>query len=57
MLLKGALHVHTTCSDGPLSIPEVATVQSELGFGLVAIKGDVLRNRCNDHDSNMTSTH
>jgi hypothetical protein len=37
MLLKGALHVHTTCSDGVLTIPEVASVYAELGFGFVAI--------------------
>ena len=37
MLLKGALHVHTTCSDGELSIPEVVEVYSGLGFDYIAL--------------------
>ena len=37
MLLKGALHVHTTCSDGTLSIPEVVHVYEALGFDFLAL--------------------
>jgi predicted metal-dependent phosphoesterase TrpH len=37
MHLKGALHVHTTCSDGELSVPEVLAVYQNLGFDFVAL--------------------
>ncbi len=37
MLLKGALHVHTTCSDGELSIAEVLEVYAARGFDAVAL--------------------
>jgi hypothetical protein len=37
MLLKGALHVHTTCSDGQLSIPEVIEAYHTLGFDFIAL--------------------
>ena len=37
MLLKGALHVHTTCSDGSLTIEQVLEVYSNLGFDFVAL--------------------
>jgi hypothetical protein len=37
MLIKGALHVHTTCSDGSLSIREVVTVYEKLGFDFIAL--------------------
>jgi hypothetical protein len=37
MLLKGALHVHTTCSDGALSVGEVLDVYRDLGFDFVAL--------------------
>jgi hypothetical protein len=37
MHLKGALHVHTTCSDGELTIKEAATVYEALGFDFVAL--------------------
>lgn len=42
MLLKGALHTHSTCSDGVLSIPEVVQAYAELGFDFLALT---------DHDS------
>lgn len=37
MHLKGALHVHTTCSDGELTIAEVVQVYTRLGFDFVAL--------------------
>jgi predicted metal-dependent phosphoesterase TrpH len=37
MLLKGALHVHTTCSDGELTVAEAAAVYRELGFDFIAL--------------------
>jgi hypothetical protein len=37
MLLKGALHVHTTCSDGNLSIREAVAVYESLGFDFIAL--------------------
>jgi hypothetical protein len=37
MHLKGALHVHTTCSDGELSIHEVVRIHEELGFDFIAL--------------------
>jgi len=36
MLLKGALHVHTTCSDGELTPQEVANAYEERGFDFIA---------------------
>jgi hypothetical protein len=36
MLLKGALHVHTTCSDGKLSPQQVADAYGSLGFDFIA---------------------
>lgn len=37
MHLKGALHVHTTCSDGDLSVAEVLRVYAALGFDFIAL--------------------
>lgn len=37
MLLKGALHVHTTCSDGNLIIEEAIEVYKNLGFDFIAL--------------------
>lgn len=37
MILKGALHVHTTCSDGELTIEETVSVYSRLGFDFIAL--------------------
>lgn len=37
MHLKGALHTHTTCSDGELSIEEVVRIYSGLGFDFIAL--------------------
>ncbi len=36
MLLKGCLHLHTTCSDGKLTPQEVADVYSALGYDFIA---------------------
>jgi hypothetical protein len=37
MHLKGALHTHTTCSDGEMSVGEVVRVYAALGFDFVAL--------------------
>ncbi len=37
MILKGGLHIHTTCSDGELSIDEVVVVYENLGFDFIAL--------------------
>lgn len=37
MLLKGALHVHTTCSDGTMTIAEVVGIYERLGFDFIAL--------------------
>ena len=37
MHLKGGLHVHTTCSDGDLSIEEVVRIYEGLGFDFIAL--------------------
>jgi hypothetical protein len=37
MHLKGGLHIHTTCSDGELSLEEVIRVYSGLGFDFIAL--------------------
>jgi len=36
MLLKGSLHIHTTCSDGKFTPQEAADIYSELGFDFIA---------------------
>lgn len=36
MLLKGCLHIHTTCSDGKLTPQEAADVYSALGYDFIA---------------------
>ncbi len=37
MHLKGALHVHTTCSDGELTLEETLGVYTSLGFDFIAL--------------------
>ncbi len=37
MPLKGALHVHSACSDGLLGIPEVVEIYAGLGFDFLAL--------------------
>lgn len=37
MLLKGALHVHSTCSDGALPIAAVVRLHEEQGFDFIAL--------------------
>ena len=37
MHLKGALHVHTTCSDGTLTIEQAIRVYERLGFDFIAL--------------------
>jgi hypothetical protein len=48
MLLKGALHVHTTCSDGTMSVAEVIGAYSSLGFDFIALTDHdyLLRSSC-----------
>lgn len=50
MHLKGALHVHTTCSDGELTIPEVVNIYTGLGFDFIALTDHdyLLRPNCYD---------
>jgi predicted metal-dependent phosphoesterase TrpH len=36
MLLKGCLHIHTTCSDGKLTPQRVADVYASLGYDFIA---------------------
>ncbi len=36
MLLKGSLHIHTTCSDGELTPQEVANAYEDRGFDFIA---------------------
>ena len=37
MILKGALHVHTTCSDGQLTLDQTVDVYTNLGFDFIAL--------------------
>ena len=37
MHLKGALHVHTTCSDGTLTIDQAVRAYARLGFDFIAL--------------------
>jgi hypothetical protein len=50
MHLKGALHVHTTCSDGNLSIAQAVAVYMGLGFDFIALTDHdyLMRNGCYD---------
>ncbi|MBF0227468.1 MAG: PHP domain-containing protein [Desulfobacterales bacterium] len=53
MHLKGALHVHTTCSDGELKIEEVVQIYSSLGFDFIALTDHdyLLNSKKNCYDS------
>lgn len=48
MHLKGALHVHSTCSDGELTIEEVVRVYEGLGFDFIALTDHdyLIRSNC-----------
>jgi len=48
MHLKGALHTHTTCSDGDLSVRETVAVYEALGFDFLALTDHdyLLRQEC-----------
>lgn len=50
MHLKGALHAHTTCSDGNLTIRQVLELHASLGFDFVALTDHdyLLRDGCYD---------
>ena len=50
MHLKGALHAHTTCSDGELNIDECVRLHADLGFDFVAFTDHdyLLRAGCYD---------
>ncbi len=58
MLLKGALHVHTTCSDGSLSIREAVDVYENLGFDFIALTDHdfLLRPDCYEAISALTTS-
>ncbi|RPH47753.1 MAG: hypothetical protein EHM85_19070 [Desulfobacteraceae bacterium] len=57
MHLKGALHVHTTCSDGSLSIKETVDVYENLGFDFIALTDHdyLLRPDCYDAVYDLTT--
>jgi len=57
MHLKGALHVHTTCSDGSLSVSEAANVYESLGFDFIALTDHdfLLRQGCYDDVNYLTT--
>jgi len=57
MLLKGALHVHTTCSDGSLSVAEAAILYESLGFDFIALTDHdfLLRQGCYDDVNYLTT--
>lgn len=48
MLMKGALHTHSTCSDGDLSVPDVIATYTDLGFDFLALTDHdfLLRSGC-----------
>jgi len=50
MHLKGALHVHTTCSDGELGLEEAVQVYQDQGFDFIALTDHdyLLRPGCYD---------
>lgn len=50
MHLKGALHVHTTCSDGEMTIDECVRAHADLGFDFIAFTDHdyLLRPGCYD---------
>ena len=55
MHLKGALHIHTTCSDGELSVKEAVWVYASLGFDFIALTDHdyLLRPDCYDEVKNL----
>jgi len=55
MLLKGALHTHTTCSDGDLTIEEAIHTYASLGFDFIALTDHdyLLRPDCYDVVKNI----
>ncbi len=57
MLLKGALHIHTTCSDGELTIQDVVDIYGALGFDFIALTDHdyLLRPDCYDSVPRMHS--
>lgn len=48
MVLRGALHTHSTCSDGRLTVPQVLERYTALGFDFVALTDHdtLLRDGC-----------
>jgi hypothetical protein len=48
MHLKGALHIHTTCSDGDLTVQQTVEVYAGLGFDFIALTDHdyLLRREC-----------
>ena len=55
MHLKGALHCHTTCSDGELTIEEAVKVYADLGFDFIALTDHdfLMRPNCYDRVKNL----
>lgn len=58
MHLKGALHTHSTCSDGEMTIEEVVDVYDRLGFDFIAITDHdhLLRKGCYDAVRTLNTT-
>ncbi len=50
MILKGGLHIHTTCSDGELTIAEVVRIYAGLGFDFIALTDHDYLMRANAYD-------
>jgi len=50
MHLKGALHCHTTCSDGELKIEEAVKIYADLGFDFIALTDHDFLMRPNCYD-------
>lgn len=57
MHLKGALHVHTNCSDGDLTVREAVEVYSSLGFDFIALTDHdyLLRKGCYESIEEMNT--
>ncbi len=57
MLLKGALHIHTTCSDGELTPQQAADAYEERGFDFIAFTDHdyLVKPNCRDVYSQVKS--
>ena len=55
MHLKGALHVHTTCSDGTMTIEQAVTAYAGMGFDFIALTDHdyLVRGGCYDRVAHL----